>query len=409
MNKISKLLIVVLALSIIFNTNSFVLGENSDEVLNSELKSLNNEIANKKNRLKEIQEKQKKYSQLISQKQNEKASLANQLAILDSRITKAELEIERVEIEIDQTNLEIKKTNLEIEAKEKQIEDEKEHISNVLKLMYEQDQVSSLEILLMNDSLSDFLNQMKYLEDVSEEIGDSLDNLRKTKRQLESDKEKLDKKNKELASLKEDLESEKESLAEESSTKNNLLAQVKDSESRYQSLLAKAKQEQAAAASDIAALEKSVRAKIAQKEGAELDFNDNGLIWPVPKNTITAYFHDPDYPFRYLFEHPAIDIRASQGTPLKAAASGYVARVKYDGTTSYAYIMIVHGDGLSTVYGHVSKVYVKEDEYVVQGQAIGLSGGMPGTPGAGNLTTGAHLHFEVRKDGIPVNPLDYLP
>ena len=71
--------------------------------------------------------------------------------------------------------------------------------------------------------------------------------------------------------------------------------------------------------------------------------------------------------------------------------------------------MIIHSNGLSTVYGHVSGVSVVVDQYVHQGDVIGKTGGAPRGIGSGPFTTGSHLHFEVRKDGIPVNPLSYLP
>jgi len=274
--------------------------------------------------------------------------------------------------------------------------------------LHKRDNVTSLEILLVNDSLADFLSQIKYLEDINESVKSSLDDLESYKRQLEKEKANLEKKNLELNKLVADLEDKQSKLSYEKGSKAVLIKQVGESEKEFQKLLVAAKKEQEAAAADISNIEKIIRAKLAKKEGYSLELNENGLIWPVTKNTITAYFHDPDYPFRSIFEHPAVDIRAAQGATIKAAASGYVARVKFDGSSKYAYIMIIHGDGLATVYGHVSRVFVHEDEYVTQGQNIGLSGGMPGSPGSGGLTTGPHLHFEVRLNGIPVDPLGYL-
>ena len=132
-------------------------------------------------------------------------------------------------------------------------------------------------------------------------------------------------------------------------------------------------------------------------------------MWPISSRIITSYFHDPDYPYRYIFEHPAIDIATAQGTSIKSVEAGFVARVKQGGRTGYSYIMVIHADGLSTLYGHLNQISVTSDQFVSKGQVIGYSGGVPGTRGAGPLSTGPHLHLEVRLNGLPVNPLLYLP
>ncbi|MBU4375180.1 peptidoglycan DD-metalloendopeptidase family protein [Patescibacteria group bacterium] len=404
-----KFFIPVLFFGLIFCWTNFVFSQAEYAGnINDEVKEINKEIKEKNNRIDEIQKKQEIYQKTIKQKQADQANLKNQLAILENRIAKAELDIESAQIEVDRVNLELKKVSLEIEDRDEQIEKEKEHLASVLRLMHKQDSKTSLEILLLNNSFSDFISEIKYLEDINSEIGDSVDDLKEHKLQLEEKQIVLLGKEEELKELKKELEDKKTLLLSEQQNRTFVLDQTKSSEKEFQELLRLAREEQQQAEADIVNLEKIVRAKIAQTQGEELEFNDTGFIWPVNKNLVTSFFHDPDYPFRYIFEHPGIDIRAGQGTELKAAASGYVAIAK-DAGKGYSYIMIVHGDGLATVYGHVSGIYVKEDEYVVQGQAIGRSGGMPGTPGAGRLTTGPHLHFEVRFGGIPVNPLEYLP
>lgn len=399
---------LVFAFPIGQNLRLLVQAKTEEELINAEISGLNNGIQDKQLQVKSIQDKQQQYAEAIKQKQSEKASLNNELAILDNRVAKAQLDLELVETDIDTVKLQMQKTDVEIKNQEASIAKEKEHIENVLRLIYKGDNVSTLEVMLLNSSLADFLSQVKYLEDVNATIEESLKGLEKLKIQMEEKKSTLVKQNQELVTLKADLADKKDKLEQEKNSKIVIIDQVGASENEFQRLLRQAKQEQENAAAEIASMEKKIRAKMEALKDKKLDSNVNGLIWPVPKNTITAYFHDPDYPFKNIFEHPAIDIRAPQGTSIKASASGYVARATCNGSTNYAYIMVVHGDGLSTVYGHASGCNVKEDEYVVQGQIIGQSGGMPGSPGSGKLTTGSHLHFEVRLNGIPVDPLGYL-
>ncbi len=370
-----------------------------------EIDQLNQQIQSKKDQINTYKEKQQRYSQAIQEAQNQKLTLSNELAVLGNRLAQSQLDISGTQTEIDQTNLEIKKTNIEIGEKNDEIAKEKGQIAVALELVYKQDQTGDLEIMLMNNSLSEFLNQEKYLEDINSQLAKNLGSLKQSEADLESEKTDLNNKHGELTQLQANLEQEQQNMQNDQSNKTYLLEQTNYSEARFQSLLNEAAQQELQAENDVSGLEKTVRDKLSTTQREKLEMNPGGLIWPVPKNTITTYFHDPNYPFRYLFEHPAIDIRAAQGTPIRAAASGYVARA-HDGGMNYSYIMLIHANGISTVYGHVSKILVTEDEYVVQGQIIGLSGGLPGSPGAGPYTTGPHLHFEVRLDGIPVNPLD---
>jgi len=212
-----------------------------------------------------------------------------------------------------------------------------------------------------------------------------------------------------LTNKKNDLLALQESLTEEETAKTFLLEETKSSERRFSSLYSELQREQTQIDNELAVLEKRMREKLAAQETALSELGEVGFMWPIfPERGISSTFHDPDYPYRYIFEHPGIDIRAYQSTPIKAAETGYVGRAK-DAGYGYSYIMLVHNDGFSTVYGHVSRIDVSEGDYVTKGQVIGLSGGMPGTLGAGRLTTGPHLHFEIRYNGIPVNPMNYLP
>lgn len=378
--------------------------------LDQEINDLNLKIQSQKKQIDDLQTRQKEYQTQIELKQKDRVNLNNQLAILENRLAKAQLDIDGANLEISKTNLEIQKIEIDSRSLDEEIETQKDHISNLLKLVYKQDQISVLEMLLLNNSLADFLNQVQYLENTNNEIIDSVESLRKDKERLDSNKLALNDKNVELNGFKVKLEEKKENLRYEQENKTYILEVTRSSEREYQNLLQQAKREQLQAEAEIASTETLIRQKMSQKERDRLNEGNNTIAWPVPKNKIMSAFHDPDYPYRNIIgEHPAVDIRAKQGTTITAAADGYVAKVKSDGSSNYGYIMLIHGDGLATVYGHVSTVYVTTDQYVVQGQAIGRTGGTPGSSGSGRFSTGPHLHFEVRLNGLPVDAEGYLP
>ena len=372
-----------------------------------EIEQLNKQIAEKKEKIKELEDTINKYNKNIEQKRVEAESLKNQLGILDNHLAKAEADIELTQEKIKQTQLEIEALEITIADKEAVLEKQKKIIIKVVQSINADKQKNYLEVLLTNRSFADFYDQLQYTMKIYADLGQSIKVLRLVKEDLQTKREQVVNKKKMYENFKADLETKREKLEDQSEAKEILLTKTKSSELKYRTLLASLKQQYQAEINEERAYEDQVRKKLAQENKLAASVGD--FSWPLPNRTITASFHDPDYPFRNVFEHSGIDIRASQGTPVRAAAAGYVARAKICSAAScYAYILIVHTDNLSTLYGHLSRVDVRADQFVNKGEIIGYSGGRPGTVGAGPFVTGPHLHFEVRSNGIPVNPIGYL-
>jgi len=396
------LLTILMANFLFFPIN--ILAE--EEASGGDTTQLEQEITDMQKKMDALQEKINEYNKNISNQKKQSLSLSGQVSILSNEINKIQSEIELKENEITTTQLEISVTQEKIQNSETDIATSKEYLKAFLQKINRLDKQNSLTLLLSVENFSDYYNHLHALNILQSGATQNLNGLKTFKAELETHITQLDEKKESLETLKSELENKKSSLDSRSYAKTSLLRESRNSENRFQSLVNQLKAEQSEINADIIALEKKLRGTL---DPSRLDsISASGFIWPVLNRGITATFHDPDYPFRYLFEHPAIDIKSSQGSPIKAPASGYVAKVKINGT-AYGYIMLIHSSGFATVFGHTSKSYVNADEYVAQGEIIGLSGGMPGTPGAGRLSTGPHLHFEIRKNGIPVNPLNYLP
>jgi len=376
---------------------------------NPEINALNKKISQNKQKIDSLKKAAEEYGQKVEEYKGKAVNLKNQLGLLDNQIVKMGLDVNLSQLQIDKAKLGIDSLNYQIGKQEQEIDAQKLNLMEYIKQINKEDQKSYLEILIVNDSFSEFFNQVNYLEQVQNDLKDSIERLKFLKSNIEVQKADAERQKKDMENLKTVLVDQQDKLKNEQDAKENVLLETRSSEVKFQNLLLETKQTQNEIDSDILNLQKEIKDKISKIQSESTSPDTTLVDWPLdPPHIITAYFHDPDYPFRYIFEHPAVDIRAKQGTPLKAPAPGYVART-VNGGYGYSYIIIIHDNGISTVYGHVSAIYVKADTYVKTGDIIGLSGGMPGTRGAGPLTIGPHLHFEVRLNGIPVNPLEYLP
>ena len=392
---LSTLLILGALLS--FNTVKAV----ADETL---ITDLNKQIDEQRKKIDQMGDQIEKYNAEIKKVREQKSSLQSQVSILDNQIAKAGADIQSKESEIKATELEIDRVQLEIKKNELIILQNKTRLAVFIRQISISDRRSYLSMLLSNNSFSEFFDQVKYLEGIQSDLQNTLNRIKEVVNNLTSQKKELDDKRTKLSELLKKLEQQKDFLADQKGEKKYLITETKNSEKKFSTLMQNLKQEQISSNNAIASLEQKLREEL-KKRGATEKFNSlstAALAWPTSKHTVLCYFHDPDYPYRNLFEHSGVDVPVGMGTEVRSAEAGYVARVSM-GTKWYGnYIMIIHNNNLSTLYGHLSNINVKTDQYVAKGQLIGLSGNS-------GFSSGPHLHLEVRLNGIPVNPLNYLP
>lgn len=365
---------------------------------------LNRQIAEQQAKIDALTSKITEYSASIKNTKQEAATLKSQIKLLDNQVGKTNMEISLKEEQAKEIQLQIEQAGLQISQSELQMAKQKEQLADLLRLIARYEDKDYISILLANDNFSDFFDQVKYSADLQKEMQRSLNRVKEAKDKLAEQQAELEKQKSDLSDVLNKLDDAKAVLESQKQDKNQLVIATNKSEKKFQSLITDLKKEQAAANAQVTALEKKLRAELAKKGSGE-KFNSLGnavLSWPTNSHRVTSIFHDQDYPYRYLFEHSGLDIGVGKGTTVKAAEAGYVAKVAYNTKWYGTYIMIIHGGNITTLYGHLSSVNVTQDQYVTKGQTIGLSGST-------GFSSGPHLHFEVRSNGIAVDPQSYLP
>lgn len=368
----------------------------------------------------EIQRAQEKIDALAAEKAETEeylSALRSKITLLQDKINtlnsqKAALqaEIDAIQSSIEKTEDELRKTQEEIDRKQAEFDEGYEVYCQRLRAMYVSGSVTNLEVLLTCKDMSAMLTRSQMIKSVSEQDSEQLDALMKKMEEIESQKQELEVKRNQLNEDKSRLEENKKTLQSsideinaskseldaQAASANAIMKKLASQKSEYMELIETDQQRIA----DIEAEIRRATASASTGSGSIPGSTGGGsgaLRYPTDSRSISAgfpYYSSGGY-------HGGVDFPVSTGSNVYAAASGKVILVKYLNYSYGYYVMIDHGDGLSTLYAHNSQLLVSVGQSVSAGQVIAKSGS------TGN-STGPHCHFEVRVNGNQVNPFNYL-
>ena len=334
--------------------------------------------------------------------------LNTQLMNISSQITALENQLAQKNQELTEKKDQIEDTKSQLEDAKKQEEQQYADMKVRIQFMYENAQESYFEALFSSESFSDFLNSAEYIIQIQEydrkklnEYQDTVDYIENVEKQLEEDYATLEEIKKEVEQEKASVEQEKASVAALMKQRETELAGIEgnidsaQSDADYYAAEIKAQEE-------IIAEIKRIEAEKAAAGKQDNPYTGGVFTWPCPSSTrVTSDYGTRVSPMGGASSnHKGIDIGASGGAAIVAAADGTVTTASYSSAAGN-YVMIDHGGGLYTVYMHASALLVSPGQTVSAGQTIAQVGST-------GISTGNHLHFGVSLNGSYVSPWSYL-
>ena len=437
--KITKILAVILAFAITILCGLDELREiRADQAAvddaQNQVENTKQEIANLKNELQNIASNITDTKTYILELDQKLAGYTQKLFECQNFIDNKQAEIEAKITEINAKEAEITEQEDYLVVVKKDEEKQYEAMKLRIQYMYENGDMTFLDMIFDSDDMSDVLGKteyvnsitaydrqkMKELAETKEQVNQILDTLGKQKNALQEERKVLEGHQKELLVLKADLEAQYSYIDLIITEKNNYLTSMENQQISQQQKIEAAEQ---ALREQEAVLEAAKKAWEEEQKRAEANGGDanaeadktleaiglnGGFTWPIPGyNRITSEWNPGRvHPILGIVKlHDGMDISnwGIYGKPIVAAYSGTVAIAdSSNSTTGYGYyVRIDHGVGVATLYAHCSALAVSAGQQVSAGQVIGYVGST-------GYSTGAHLHFSVFVKGQSVNPRDYI-
>ena len=344
--------------------------------------------AGPRDRLEEIEERRRELQEQIDVHESQASDLQARVNELNREMIALRTELGRLDEDIARIESRVRTVQARIDATQAEIDKIEDLATKQAEVLYKSGAGEALDALLNSDSLAELDDRIQLLGVAAQQNTDELVRFGRLRLEIEAH-------HRELFAREQELEAVRKSKA---TVLADIDAKHKELEAHLVALERKLGKEQAREG-DLADAAAEIRQDIlARQAGAAVaarGVSASGFAWPL-NGAITSYYGP-----RWGRMHTGIDIDGVSGQPIVASKAGRVIVASYYGGYGNA-VVIDHGGGVSTLYGHMSSFGVSNGQSVSQGQVVG-------NVGCTGSCTGDHLHFEVRVNGSPVNPLDYLP